>query len=80
MSRNSSNSCISRTTNGRFEGKYKIGDKTVAGNLIKEVNKDDWEFVRKDNKGNSYYKCKKKGCNKASVRKDARRIHSCKYS
>ena len=62
---------------GRFEAKYKVGDKTVSGAIIKEVREEDWEFINKDRKGNSYYKCLK--CDHAPKRrKDGRNKHSCK--
>jgi hypothetical protein len=67
---------ISRSTNGRFEAKYQIGDKTASGAIIKAVGEEDWEFVEKDKNGNSYFKCIK--CSKASrVRKGNRKTHSC---
>jgi hypothetical protein len=70
-------SMISRNTAGRFEGKYKVGDKTASGALIKEVIESDWKFTEKDKKGNSYYKCLK--CDHApKARKDHRKTHSCK--
>jgi hypothetical protein len=31
------NSVISRSTNGRFTGKYNVGDKAADGSIIKEV-------------------------------------------
>jgi hypothetical protein len=33
---------------GRFEAKYKVGDRTTSGAIIKEVREEDWKFVRKD--------------------------------
>ena len=33
---------------GRFEAKYKVGDRTTSGAMIKEVREEDWKFVRKD--------------------------------
>ena len=70
-------SMISRSTTGRFEGKYKVGDKTMSGAIIKEVNEDDWQQVVKDKKGNTYYKCLH--CDKASrVMKSDRKLHGCK--
>jgi hypothetical protein len=33
---------ISRSTNGRFEAKYKIGEKTASGACVKEVIESDW--------------------------------------
>ena len=73
----SGESMISRSTNGRFEGKYKVGDKTASGVLVKEVIENDWEFIGKDKKGNRYYKCLK--CDRApKTRKEHRKIHSCK--
>ena len=53
------NSIISRSTNGRFEAKYQVGDKTASGAIIKEIREEDWQLVEKDKKGNSYYKCLK---------------------
>jgi hypothetical protein len=35
--KSSTNSIISRSTNGRFTGKYNVGDKTPGGNRVKEV-------------------------------------------
>jgi hypothetical protein len=68
---------VSRSTNGRFEGKYKVGDKAADGSIIKEVIEEQWEFVEKDKKGNSYYKCVE--CSNASrVRKENRKKHACK--
>jgi hypothetical protein len=73
----SQHSKISRSTIGRFEGKYKVGDRTAGGAVIKEVREEDWEFVEKDKKGNSYYKCIK--ClNAARIRKEHRKTHTCK--
>ena len=69
---------ISRSTNGRFEAKYKVGDKAANGSLIKEIKEEDWKFVARDNKGNSYYKCLK--CVQAlRVLKSDRKKHSCKH-
>ena len=71
------NSVISRSTNGRFEAKYKVGDKTASGAIIKEIREEDWYLIEKDKKGNSYYKCLK--CNHAlKTRKDDRKKHCCK--
>ena len=69
---------VSRSTNGRFEGKYKIGDKAANGSVIKEIKEDDWELLsEKDKKGNSYFKCLH--CTKAPrVLKSDRKKHSCK--
>jgi hypothetical protein len=50
---------VSRSTNGRFEGKYKVGDKTVGGAVIKEIKEEDWELIKKDQKGNKLYSCLK---------------------
>jgi len=73
----SGESMASRNTVGRFEGKYKVGDKTSSGALIKEVIESDWKFIEKDKKGNSYYKCLK--CSNAiRVRKEHRKTHNCK--
>jgi hypothetical protein len=69
---------INRTIKGRFEAKYKIGDKTSSGNLIKEVSEEDWKFIEKDKYSNSYYKCVR--CTKACrVLKGDRKKHSCKF-
>jgi len=38
----SGDSKISRSTAGRFEGKYKVGDKTQSGATIKEINEEAW--------------------------------------
>ena len=67
---------ISRSTNGRFEGKYKVGDKTASGAFIKEVVETDWNFIEKDKKGNKFYQCLK--CEKKEVRGHHRSVHSCK--
>jgi len=73
----SGESMISRSTNGRFEGKYKVGDKAADGSLIREVIEVDWQLVEKDKKGNGYYKCLH--CSKAPrVLKSDRKKHSCK--
>lgn len=73
----SQHSKISRSTTGRFEAKYKIGDRAADGSIIKEVMEGEWEFVEKDKKGNSYYKCLK--CSNAlRVRKENRKKHACK--
>jgi len=73
----SGESKASRSTNGRFEGKYKVGDKTASGALIKKIVESDWEFVEKDKKGNAYYKCLK--CEHAlKTRKDDRKKHGCR--
>jgi hypothetical protein len=73
----SDNSKISRSTSGRFEAKYKVGEKTANGVRVREVIEIDWEEVNRDKKGNTYYKCLK--CFTASkVRKDDRKKHSCK--
>jgi len=64
-----------RSTAGRFEGKYKVGDKTASGALIKEVIESDWEFTGTDKKYNKLYMCKL--CNKKEVRTDNRRVHKC---
>ena len=62
---------------GRFEAKYKVGDKTASGAIIKEVGEEDWQFFEKDKKGNCYYKCLV--ClNAVKVRKDHRKTHNCK--
>jgi hypothetical protein len=50
---------ISRSSLGRFEAKYKVGDKTASGAIIKDVTEKDWLFVERDTNGNSYYKCLK---------------------
>jgi hypothetical protein len=42
MSGDSKVSEVSRSTNGRFEGKYKVGDKATDGSIIREVKEDDW--------------------------------------
>jgi hypothetical protein len=39
---------ISRSTNGRFEAKYQVGDRTASGALVKKVKEEDWEFTKKD--------------------------------
>jgi hypothetical protein len=71
-----SKSLTNRTIDGRFEGKYKIGDKAADGSIIKEVREEDWVFVERDNKWNSYYKCLH--CIKAArVRKGDRKKHLC---
>ncbi len=71
------NNSISRSTNGRFEAKYKVGDKTASGAIIKEIREEDWQLVEKDKKGNGYYKCLK--CSRApKTRKDDRKKHCCK--
>jgi hypothetical protein len=69
---------VSRSTNGRFEGKYKVGDKAADGSIIKEVKEDEWELQpEKDKKGNSYFKCIR--CTKAlRVLKSDRKKHSCR--
>jgi hypothetical protein len=73
----SQHSKISRSTTGRFEAKYKVGDRTAGGAIIKEVIESDWEFLEKDKKGNKYYKCLH--CERASrVMKSDRRTHNCK--
>jgi hypothetical protein len=62
---------------GRFEAKYKVGDKTASGAIIKKVREEDWQLVEKDKKGNSYYTCLK--CSSAAIlRKDNRKTHTCK--
>ena len=62
---------------GRFEAKYKVGDNTASGAIIKEVREEDWQLIEKDKKGNCYYKCS--GCvNAIKVRKDHRKTHTCK--
>ncbi len=67
---------VSRST-GRYEAKYKVGDKSVSGAIIKEVKEEDWKFVEKDKKGNNYFKCLK--CpNAARVLKSNRKTHGCK--
>jgi len=53
----SGESMINRNTAGRFEGKYKVGDKTTSGTIIKVVVETDWNFIEKDKKGNSIYLC-----------------------
>lgn len=74
----SSHSSMIRSTNGRYEAKYtKVGQKTGGGNVVKEVEEENWRWTHRD-KGNSYYDCKKEGCNKTNVRKDARKFHCCK--
>ena len=35
----------SRSTNGRFEGKYKVGDKAADGSIIKEVREEEWKLL-----------------------------------
>ena len=35
---------VSRSSSGRFEAKYKVGDKTTSGALVKEVVEEDWQF------------------------------------
>ena len=72
----SGDSKISRSTAGRFEGKYKVGDKTTGGAIVKEVVETDWKFTEKDKKGNGYYVCLK--CQKKDVRNDNRKYHHCK--
>ena len=37
QSMNSGKSKVSRSTSGRFEGKYKVGDKTASGAIIKDI-------------------------------------------
>ena len=59
MERESQLSGVSRSTAGRFEAKYKVGDKTGSGALVKEVIETDWKFINKDKKGNSSYLCVK---------------------
>ena len=59
---------------GRFEAKYKVGDRTTSGSIIKKVREEDWKFVRKDQKGNSYFECVQ--CSK-QMRNDNRRTHVC---
>jgi hypothetical protein len=59
---------------GRFEAKYKVGDRTTSGSIIKEVREEYWKFVRKDQKGNSYFECTQ--CSK-QMRNDNRRTHVC---
>jgi hypothetical protein len=61
---------------GRFEAKYKVGEKTTSGVIIKEIREQDWEFGERDKKGNSYYKCLR--CSKLRVLKSDRKKHSCK--
>jgi hypothetical protein len=73
----STHSIISRSTNGRFEAKYKVGDRTASRSIIKEIREENWQQVDKDKKGNAYYKCLK--CNHApKTRKDDRKKHCCK--
>ena len=68
---------VKRGGDGKFEGMYKVGDKTASGAIIKEVREEDWQLVEKDKKGNSYYKCLM--ChNAAKVLKSNRKTHSCK--
>jgi hypothetical protein len=55
----SGDSKVIRSTNGRFEAKYTIGDRTTSGARIKRVIELDWKFLEKDKKGNSYYQCLK---------------------
>jgi hypothetical protein len=70
-------SLTNRTNGGRFEAKYKVGDRAASGVIIKEVIDKEWQFVEKDKKGNSYYKCLK--CTKAPrVTKHHRKMHGCK--
>ncbi len=73
----SQHSKISRSTGGRFEAKYKVGDRAADGSLIRQVKEEEWEFVEKDKKSNYYYKCLK--CpNALKVRAENRKKHSCK--
>ena len=66
-----------RNSNGRFEGKYKVGDKTASGAIIKEIKEEEWKEVAKDQKGNRYFKCL--NCLKAPrVLKSDRKKHSCR--
>ena len=66
-----------RDVTGRFKQKYKIGEKAQDGSIIKEVIEENWKFVDKDKKGNSYFKCLK--CEKAAkVLKSDRKKHTCK--
>lgn len=69
---------VSRATNGRFEVKYKVGDKAADGSIIKKVIEEDWKLLNeKDKKGNSYYKCL--NCTRAvRVLKSDRKKHACK--
>jgi len=67
---------ISRSSLGRFEPKYKVGDKTASGAIIKEVNEEEWKLVSKDKKGNKSYQCLK--CSKQPIRGDHRSVHGCK--
>jgi hypothetical protein len=48
---------VSRSTTGRFEGKYKVGDKTPSGVIVKEIKEEQWQFLTKDKKGNNFYRC-----------------------
>lgn len=71
-----SKSLTNRTSDGRFEAKYGIGDKTTSRAIIKEVREEDWEFQERDKKGNSYYKCLR--CFKSRILKSDRKKHACK--
>ena len=68
--------CNDRDFKGRFKQKYKAGEKNLAGCILKDVNENDWKEVKKDEKGNRYYKCLK--CNKEGTRKDNRNKHKCR--
>jgi hypothetical protein len=73
----SGGSKVSRSSNGRFEGKYKTGEKTTSGAIIKDVDEEEWQFVERDKKGNKYYKCLK--CVRAArVKKGDRKKHGCR--
>jgi hypothetical protein len=68
---------ISRSDNGRFEAKYKVGDKAADKSLIREVFEEEWQFIERDKHSNCYFKCLK--CSKAArVLKGDRKKHSCK--
>ena len=68
---------ISRSTNGRFEAKYKAGDRTTSGVIIKEITESQWCLIDRDKKGNIVYRCL--NCTKApKVMKSDRKKHSCK--
>lgn len=52
--------CNERDICGRFKQKYKTGERTANGHIIKQVIEDDWKLLQeKDKNGNSYYLCLK---------------------
>jgi hypothetical protein len=57
---------VSRSSSGRFEAKYKVGEKTAGGAIIREVIEGNLQLIEKDKKGNKIYKCLK--CNKQLIK------------